>query len=450
MVKYFTGRDEFQIEDSRLYIENLQNREKLSIVNGDRFILKDFCGYIGDDLYIPEKLHLLLQLDEDSYKQLFTNLFGQILNYFDDEILFQLFPTKFGLGEYTLNQSLIFQLNTILKNRDSIEYALYLIGKQPYRALKESSFYGDFSTISAIDDKVIEDIIHNPQNWHDNDPLKPIEVLQYKNIETLNTIENSFIKHFLQELLIILDKLVKFTEDTPVQRMQIRGLQDHIDEIFSTIPFDEIDEMTLFPYNSQVLLKRDGYRELFDIYNRLYLSFKPSLFNSLENAISLKDISTIWEYYVLIKLIDHFGVIDTTEIENNLRIEKEKYEKITIIFKSGVKVSYQAVFSSYSGIKFRPDFYIEMGELLGNRKFVVDAKFRVFNQKSRTDILKNMHYYRDGLGLNSAVAITIGDREKGELFSQDGEITPINGLRELFSQDGIGYISLNLKNLLIN
>jgi predicted component of viral defense system (DUF524 family) len=442
LVKYFKGSDQFPIEGYSSYLQDLANRGKAKIYD-KRFSLRDFCGYIGETLYIPEKIDSLLKLDSDSYKRIFTNLFGEVLYYFDDETLYQLFPTRFGLNEYTLNSSLIFQLNTVLKNRDSIEYSLYLISRQPFRALQEKRYCDEFSRVSRVDESIIEDIIHNPQSWFENDYRKPLKVLQYRNSETINTIENSFVKYFLQELLTILEKLIVFTEDTPIQRLQVISLRDRVEEVYSSMPFQDIDDMTLFPYNSQVLLKRDGYRELFEIYNQLYLSRKPTLFNTLENAISLKDISTVWEYYLFVQIIRYFGPVRKQRVDSNRKIEKEVFDRVYMEFESGVRLSYQATFLSYTKIKFRPDFYITVN----GKNIILDAKFRAF-EPNRTDILKNMHHYRDGLGVDSAIAITIGDRDSGTVYNRDSSEVEISSLSDLFKvESGVGYLSLNLNRL---
>ena len=446
MIKFFQYDEKVTIPDNfdYSYLQYLDNRDKI-VFYGDNLIgLRDFSGYIGDTLYIPKKLEKLLQLDDNSkYQNLFTNLFSEILSHFNEEILFQLFPTRFGLTEHLFNTSKIFQLNTILKHRDSTIFALHILPKNSHRRLVEDTVYRDFQDVSYVDNTIMLDILENPQTWQNNTPKKPREVLQYNNFESFDTPENRFIKFFLEQLTITINELIEYADQIPIQRIMLKSIKYQIESFKEDFPLDEVSKLKSFPYNSQVLLKRDGYKELFYLYNRLHYSFKPSFLQNLDNAISLKDISSLWEYYVMSKLIEQFGEIKSQHIEENLQVKDEIYERASIEFKSGLKLKYQYVIYSYSNIPFRPDFYIEYQ----NKKIVLDAKFRVL-ETNRTDIFKNMHYYKDSLQLDSAIAIVIGKEQSGEFYSESGENILIKDFNSIFDNRGIGYLSLNLLELL--
>jgi len=446
MIKFFHYDEKVTIPDNfdYSYLKHLDNRDKI-VFYGDNLIgLRDFSGYIGDVLYIPKKLEKLLQLDDNSkYQNLFTNLFTAILSHFNEEILFQLFPTRFGLTEHLFNTSKIFQLNTILKHRDATIFALNILPKNAHRRLVENTVYRDFQDVSYVDDTIMLDILEHPETWQNHTPKKPREVLQYNNFESFNTPENRFIKFFLEQLTFTINELIDYTDQLPIQRIRLKSIKYQIESFKEDFPLDEVKKLKTFPYNSQVLLKRDGYKELFYLYNRLHYSFKPSFLQNLDNAISLKDISSLWEYYVMSKLIEQFGEIQSQYIEENLQVKDEIYERASIQFKNGLRLKYQYVVNSYSQIPFRPDFYIEYKD----KKIVLDAKFRVL-ETNRTDILKNMHYYKDSLQLDSAIAIVIGKEQAGKFYSEDGQVTSISNFDIIFENRGIGYLSLNLLELL--
>ncbi len=446
MIKFFAFDERVDVpEDFDIsYLQHLHDRGK--IVKRERGVisLRDFSGYIGETLYIPQKLELLLQLQSDSeYKELFTNLFSAIISEFREDILFQLFPTRFGLKESGSKPSPIFQLNTLLKYRDSTVVALRRIANNPHRRLVENMVYKPFQDVAYVDETIMIDIIQHPQSWYDDSPKHPMKALQYNNFESVDTIENRFIKKFIVELLQLVYHLMDYVKVVPVQRILLNGLKSEIENFLLDFPVDEIGELRIHPYNSQVLLKRSGYRELFYLYNRLNYSFTPSFFESLDNAISIKDISSLWEYYVMTKLISQFGEIEKQSYEENLRVRDEVYDRAYIKFKSGLVLKYQYVIYSYSQIPFRPDFYIEYRD----KRYVIDAKFRVLGS-NRTEIMKNMHYYKDGLQLESAVAVVIDNKRGGEFYSQRDGIEVIDNFDDIFSRDGIGYLSLNLLELL--
>jgi len=442
---YYNEAIPLQTKTNFSYLEHLESRGKISINRMEGIIyLKDFGGYINGTLYIPKKLEILLSLkNTQQYQTLFNNLFSTILKYFNDDILFQLFPTKFGMSKHEYNPSKIFQLNTIIKNKQKIIFALNLIKKNTHKKLVESRVYNNYSDVSYIDDVILLDILEHPEYWENKTPTKPRKILQYNNFETFDTTENRFIKFFLMQILGHLKNLIEYTNEIQSQKLELIEIKYAIKDFFEDFPVDEIKELTLFPYNSQVLLKRDGYKELFDLHNRLHYSSKPSFLKNIENAISLKDLSSLWEYFVMVKLIDEFGAIESQEIEENLKIKNETYEKAIIKFKNGITLYYQNVITSYSKIKFRPDFYLKFQD----KKVVLDAKFRIMD-KNRTDILKNMHHYKDGLQVNSAIAIVIDNKNHGEFYSINNETHLINNLSEIFNYDGVGFLSFNLMDLL--
>ena len=56
MITFFYYGDKIDIPEDfdNKYLKYLQNMEKIDILDG-KMILKDFSGYIGDNLYIPKK-----------------------------------------------------------------------------------------------------------------------------------------------------------------------------------------------------------------------------------------------------------------------------------------------------------------------------------------------------------------------------------------------------------
>jgi len=426
------------------YLNYLENREKLEIVGNGMVALKDFSGYIGETLYIPRKLKTLLNLEsEEEYKKIFNNLFSVISSKLSEDILFQLFPSSVGLSTSSSKPSPIFQLNTLLQYSKTLIFALDRVLKSPHRRLVDEVEYRPFEEISYIDETIFLDHLQNPQNWFRNSPRRPIKVLQYRNLESIDTIENRFIKKFLFELYRLLPKLLRYVEEIPEKKAVINEIISKLENFQQDFPIDKIGNLQFIPYNSQVLLKRAGYRELFTLYTKLKNSFTPSLFEHLDSAISLKDISTIWEYYVISILITKFGKVDRSNFERNLKIGNEIYDRFYIRFQNGIVLKYQHTIYSYSNIPFRPDFYIEYQD----KKIVLDAKFRIL-EENRSDIYKNLHYYRDGLSVDLVLAIVIGNREGGEVYTPDQNRFILQNIDDLFSFRGIGHFAINLKELL--
>ncbi len=300
-----------------------------------------------------------------------------------------------------------------------------------HRKLFEYEVYKHFHEVNFLDSEIILDIIKNPENLledpngiipYGNKKYSPIVVLQYEVEESFDTLENRFIKYFLKELdYIISEELKDFNS-----LKELKELKNNVDLILQSDRFLNVGEMNHFPSNSQVLMKKSGYREIFQIYRLLHLSYIPSIYKDLDMAFSLKDMATLWEYYVLVELIkdlkSRFGDIKININFEEKTYEKTKYEYAEFEFNNNnnsnnnnLKLYYQKSIKSYSGFEYRPDFYIEYN----GKKFIFDAKFRFFEnneEERKKEIVNNMHYYRDALQTSFAVAVCLAKDENRECF----------------------------------
>lgn len=415
---------------------NKKNEYEINFLN--------YTGFFNDKLIIQPKLKEVLELDEEnlinSYKVKFDKIYKNIIEYLSTNLLFDVSIVNFNIKEANLNSNEIYQLFILLNQKDVLIESLYLILNNPHRKLIEKEVYKNFDEVDYIDENILIDILQNPKSWSDNNPKTPNIILQYQNYETFNTIENQFIKYFLIEVENLILKLIERFE---FLSENFNNILNEIENFLSDEAFRDIDELNYFPSNSQLLLKRDGYREIFNIYRLLHSSFIPSFYNDLNLAFDLKDFATICEYYLLVEMIKEFkkesGEIKKFKLDENLKIYNTIYEKAYIEFENGLKLYYQKTFTIYSFLKFRPDFYIEFED----KRVIFDAKFRVF-KKNRKDILKNMHYYRDSLKANSVVALTLGKKRRGKVFEVDKSILKIESFNDIFDLNGVGYLDLSL------
>ncbi len=424
----------------------LKERESIKIVEevekeNVKRISINFLNFVGffkyndtNYLVIPEKLLKLfkLNLEEnnifdifESYKEIFSSFFKYILEELSKEdILFTLGLTEFPVDEYHLSESKIFKLLLLLRKKQEIIDGLNIIMADIHRKLLEQEVYKPFYEVNFLDADIILDIIKNPENlFKDSYGLisfgdkkyTPKIVLQYEVEESYDTLENRFIKHFLKELEYILsDELEEF-----MSFIDLQELKGQVNLVLRSSRFENIGEMTYFPSNSQVLMKKAGYREIFQIYRLLHLSFIPKILSDLDLSFSLKDMATLWEYYVLVELIKElksdFGGFKININFEERTYEKTKYEYAEFEFNNGLKLYYQKSIKSYSGFEYRPDFYIEYN----SEKFIFDAKFRFFENNSeerKKEIINNMHYYRDALGATFAVAVCLAEDNKKSVF----------------------------------
>lgn len=323
----------------------------------------------------------------------------------------------------------------------------------------------------------------------------PTKILSFRKYETSDTPENRFVKFFLNLLLewtqrILNNNLLK--EDNKQENgikksiESIKLLKEELEFIATKPIWDEVGEMSVFPYTSQTLLKGDGYRDLLQLF-REFTAYTP-FFGNWQKAIDNKNIPQLYEYWAFFKLVEELGSI-LGEKELKIRVELGKLPEggeVYAKFGNGWKLYYNKKLrkQSYS-VPLIPDYSLfsvnstNKEELIG----VFDAKFkfevveREEFEKIESELERNpdyttwaklediykMHTYRDALRCKFAVVLYPGEksmfweiREEPENNETSGEpknnitlhdlLAPLESSKSESSGTkvtGVGYISLN-------
>jgi len=174
------------------------------------------------------------------------------------------------------------------------------------------------------------------------------------------------------------------------------------------------------PLASQVLLRRDGYREFLHLWQQFHQARRP-LFAALQAAIDLRDVAALYEFWTFFALVEEIQAQtkEQTAIDLQLTDEQGLCWQSEARFGTAGTLIYNQSFSkrSYS-VPLRPDFAWWHGETL---RAVFDAKFRLEHLVQegmsedespralvqRTDLYK-MHTYRDALGVSAVIAVYPG------------------------------------------
>jgi len=417
-------------------------------------------------------------------------------------------PTYLRAEEALHPPSNLFKFHYFKRNWKEIMEAYNTIIYQPYKRLVERDNFVRISQVKAIDGSVIHDIITHPERWEEvktqsSFPLAkklgnrlPTIVLQREKYETYDVPENRFAKFFLQMLLNDLDDIMRAYEDQLKKnefkevKENFETLRDFLMSIQTMDVFVEAGEMRIFPANSTVLQKRDGYRELLKLYREFLLSYCP-LFEKIEDALAARDIATLYEYWCFFKIGKVLGEVLSEnkkeptlvwDITGGLEAEKSYFE-----FENGdytYKLMYNKEFRrdkkdffSYS-VPLRPDFSLvrERKDKNGRKEsatIVFDAKFRFdekyveeklegdetiddesenemrrgnFERAAKLDDIFKMHTYKDSLKLKAAFVVYPGNtaclfKTDGKRYKNEGGSD--NKIKDLPSDfEGVGYIPL--------
>jgi len=348
-------------------------------------------------------------------------------------------PTARSVLETLRPPTPLFALHFLYHFASTLTAALAVVQAAPHRKLRDFPDLVPLAEVVEADADVLLSIVRSPERWVPargfalaqrlNDHA-PTHVWQRCPEETTDTPENRFVRHFLQQLLTTAEALPaqRWWANVPSTRQAtVREIAALLRHAVVQPPLADVGPLHRLPLNSQVLLRRDGYREMLDLWQRFQHARRP-LFAPLQQALEVRDIATLYEFWCFFKL--------ATEIQDALQVEPVLH--LVTSDAHGLEWRAEARFgrlgrllynhtyrwpNSYS-VPLRPDFTWVVG---GKPQVVLDAKFRLKwlvsaeeeadDEKDSTpsatakrEDLYKMHAYRDALGIRAAVAVYPGDQ----------------------------------------
>jgi len=392
-------------------------------------------------------------------------------------------PTAFVVKESDKPINELFAYHYLRSNKERIIEAFETVLRKIKRKLVVEEEWLKPDEVDEITPETLISIVQNPEYLAPAgegvliaerlNGYAPTKVLSFQKYESFDTPENRFAKYFLGLLVEWGERVVRtFGSKVEAEINSVKELLEELDFIKSDGIWEDVGEMTLFPYTSQTLLKGDGYRDLLELY-REFTVYVP-FFGELQKAIENKDIAKLYEYWCFFKLVEELGeILENPEFHIDLSPEGFLSQGINayVKFKRGWKLYYNREFHSKSySVPVRPDFSLVKGEeIIG----VFDAKFKVdivpyseFADKdkemethpaletwARLEDIYKMHTYRDALNAEFAIVLYPGDRSVffdkinkkciGDLKECEGKFE-LNMLldKEKAKLEGIGYLSL--------
>jgi predicted component of viral defense system (DUF524 family) len=367
-------------------------------------------------------------------------------------------PTEFPTEERVQPPSPIFVLHVLAQNAQRICHALQTIWRNPHRRLVTEERWVLLSEASSVDADTILMMLQHPEHLRPYrggslstlaQRLKgkvPERVFERRVTETLDTPENRFIKRFMDIVLYWCDELQRLNYWQKAQSHQpdLQTLREFVRFLRADPLFADVGELEIFPASSQVLLRRDGYRECLQVYRLLHIARAP-IFDRLQDAIDNRRIDQLYEFWCFFRLAEELCDGQQPKFKGTLESDEGGLRYgLSAELGNGYQLFYNRTFShgkgsghSYS-VSLRPDFSLMKG---GQPLVVFDAKFR-FDEKDiqpsqpleeemddaqqegdierlakHADICK-MHTYRDALKCRAAIILFPGT--KGVFYRTDG------------------------------
>ncbi len=225
----------------------------------------------------------------------------------------------------------------------------------------------------------------------------PINIHQVKHEDSIDTPENQFFKYFLEMLQNLVEKLLSNSKKGYIQD-KLKFFREEIEYYLSAKFFNHISTMDYVPFNSQILQKKEGYRDIFQYFLMLEFSFRLS-WDDLNNKFKgfekkLSELYEYWCYFEILKVLNDLSIIKI-DFEDVFEVNRSKWG-INVIkgkrsskkFKLNIRghdvdieLFYNLTFSdktdykSYS-LAFKPDYTLLITTTVNQHFIHFDAKYR--------------------------------------------------------------------------
>ena len=204
----------------------------------------------------------------------------------------------------------------------------------------------------------------------------PYEIDQTKHEDIIDIPENRFFKYFLEVIRDLVEKLLENSKEGYIND-KLLYFRDEVEYYLSNKFFTHISAMEYVPFNSQILQKKEGYREIFQYFLMLEFSFRLS-WNEINDQFRgfEKKLSELYEYWCYFKLL---------KVLNNLSVSKISFEDVFKINKDNWSVGIKKGVQSRKRFKLNlHDHDIEI-ELFYNLRFSDNSKYRSYSLAFKPD-----------------------------------------------------------------
>ncbi|WP_255069552.1 DUF2357 domain-containing protein [Lacihabitans sp. LS3-19] len=281
-----------------------------------------------------------------------TDLIMQI-----DSPISQHFETNFDTDSQTLYQRFSFVKSLI----DSLEFeeAIQKIFSNPTTKWEEEHEEKDIRSIRRFNQKNIKQLVTKSNRIELNcDHFLnksyglssiPTKIDSTRKAESIDTAENRFIKHALEEFLFFCENCELKFEKYSTAKFESGLLATKISTLLNQSFFKQISRPVSLKLNSPVLQRKSGYREVLNAWLKFDLAAKL-IWHGGDKVYDAgkKDIATLYEYWLFFTLLDLLK--EVFEIEPKSIAELIQYDKgqLSLNLKQGKAIAMKGVYKSPS------------------------------------------------------------------------------------------------------
>jgi predicted component of viral defense system (DUF524 family) len=281
-----------------------------------------------------------------------TDLIMQI-----DSPITQHFETDFNKNPETLYQRFTF-VKSLLDSQE-FEEALQKIVSNPTTKWEEEYEVTDIRSIRRFNQKNIKDLVAKSNrielssdhflNTSYGLSSIPTKIDSTRKTESIDTSENRFIKHALEEFLFFCENCEWKFEKYSTAKFESGLLVTKISALLNQSFFKQVSRPTSIKLNSPVLQRKSGYREVLNAWLKFALAAKL-IWHGGDNVYDAgkKDIATLYEYWLFFTLLDLLK--EVFEIEPKRIAELIQYDKgqLSLSLRQGTAIAMKGVYKSPS------------------------------------------------------------------------------------------------------
>lgn len=266
------------------------------------------------------------------------------------------------------------------------------IRRDPHKTLKRYNDSVPLALAQSIGPSEVIDMVSDPANLYKprkiplNWPEKlndhvPHRVMQTFHEDIVDNPENRFVKYFLQIVNEFLDEMINFVNENGQDSYaadKIYYFKNIIHEYLLDGWLEDIGELNYFPSNSQVLQKKEGYRDIL----RFFMVLESAFFLSLDEIEELlkgyqRKLYDLYEYWCYIKLFKVLSNMSIDDLDYNRLFNKSNDKEWSVNLKRGE--------NSLQKFEIKIEEEIVIVELLYNREFNKKSIPRSYSLNLRPD-----------------------------------------------------------------
>ena len=273
-----------------------------------------------------------------------------------------------------------------LFREDNLPSIFEYLSKNLHSQLKNHVETVPISFASNVNQNTLKSIVSKPNKLFESDAdleivdklngYLPYEIDQIKHEDIIDIPENRFFKYFLELIRDLVEKLLKTSKEGYIQD-KLLYFGDEVSYYLSSRFFNHISTMEFVPFNSQILQKKEGYREIFQYFLMLEFSFRLS-WDEVNNQFKgfEKKLSELYEYWCYFKIL---------KVLNDLSINKIDFEDVFIINKDNWSIGIKRGIQSRKVFKLNLYGHDIKIELFYNLKFSDNSQYRSYSLAFKPD-----------------------------------------------------------------